>query len=74
MKLFRCIKDNVDGRAYGQGQEFAKAWQEQGGEDIDDEALHRFHVNNGLETGNWAAFKRGLRSVLGPSQQEDEDE
>jgi hypothetical protein len=74
MSIFRRIKETIDDfRAYGQGQEFGEAWKEQGGEDIDEEALHRFHVNNGLETGNWIAFNRGVRSVLGSSSEEEDE-
>jgi hypothetical protein len=70
--LFDWIKDNIDAAvAYSEGQEFGDAWKEQGGEDINDEALRRWHINNGYE-GNWVAFNRGVRSVLGGSSSDEE--
>lgn len=73
MRIFEWVKDTINVvRSYGEGQEFAEAWQEQGGEDINDESLRRWHVTNGYE-GDWRAFNRGVRSILGPSQQEEEE-
>lgn len=67
MSIFKWFKEEVVDTfvSAGEGNAAGEMWLKQGGEPPTDEELHRFHVEQKIETRDWRAFNRSFRRVVG---------